>query len=180
LLRKLAEHEERARALLAERDALGNRVLLLEGEAVSVATERDRLGHELAETRAEAVRNATTAREQAELRVRLGEEHAATVAALTRRVSELERSLEAASLRIRELAALAAEPAAARDDLTRLRGVGPGLARLLHGAGVTKLAQIAAWTEADIAAIAPVLRARPDRIRKEDWVGNAQRLLRDG
>ncbi|MDQ2643353.1 MAG: 50S ribosomal protein L21, partial [Myxococcota bacterium] len=66
---------------------------------------------------------------------------------------------------------------ASGDDLTRLKGIGPGLEKALRGAGVTSLSQIAAWTEDDIRAIAPVLRARPERIQREDWVGNARRLL---
>lgn len=62
------------------------------------------------------------------------------------------------------------------DDLTRLRGVGPAIARGLVQLGVTKFSQIASWTDADIERIAPRLRTRPNRIRKDGWVKCAQRL----
>jgi predicted flap endonuclease-1-like 5' DNA nuclease len=61
----------------------------------------------------------------------------------------------------------------------RLRGVGPTYARALRAAGVTSYAQIAAWTDADVVAIAARLGARPERIRREDWVGGARRLLEE-
>ncbi|HXS16490.1 MAG TPA: hypothetical protein VN764_04860 [Polyangiaceae bacterium] len=66
--------------------------------------------------------------------------------------------------------------ATAPDDLTRLRGVGPAIARGLVRLGVTKFSQIASWTDADIERIAPQLRTRPHRIRKDGWVKWAQRL----
>jgi large subunit ribosomal protein L21 len=40
--------------------------------------------------------------------------------------------------------------------------------------GVTSLAQIAAWTDADVEAIAPLLKIRAERIRREEWVAQAQ------
>ncbi len=213
LLRRSADHEERARLLLAERETLRlelknltraneelrEKVTRLAQEASAMAAERDLLGRELADARSDGARHDATAREEAELRVRLGEEHAATVAALTRRLSELEGrnvELEARLLLQAELERQNAEleqklrdaeqraaqrvdapRAPSGDDLTRLKGIGPGLEKALRGAGVTSLSQIAAWTEADIRAIAPVLRARPERILREDWVGNARRLL---
>jgi len=64
----------------------------------------------------------------------------------------------------------------ATDDLTRLRGVGPAIARGLVQLGVTKFSQIASWTDADIERIAPRLRTRPNRIRKDGWIKSAQRL----
>lgn len=257
LLRRIADHEERARLLLAERETLRlefknltqaneelrEKVTRLAQEASALAADRDVLGRELAEARSDGARHDATAREQGELRVRLGEEHAATVAALTRRLTELEeevagrRALEARLLDLEHQALRACElerkaqnlearlksqaeleernvelearlllqadlerqnaeleqklrdaeerarrlaeapRAASGDDLTQLKGIGPGLEKALRGAGVTTFAQIAAWTEADIRAIAPVLRARPERIQREDWVGKAQRLL---
>ncbi|MGH1357067.1 MAG: 50S ribosomal protein L21, partial [Thalassovita sp.] len=47
--------------------------------------------------------------------------------------------------------AAAAPAAAGGDDLKTLSGVGPALEKKLNAAGVTSFAQIAAWTEADIA-----------------------------
>ena len=50
-------------------------------------------------------------------------------------------------------AAPAPAAAAGSDDLKQLSGVGPALEKKLHAAGVTTFAQIAAWTDADVAAI---------------------------
>ncbi len=64
--------------------------------------------------------------------------------------------------------------AGAADDLTSLKGVGVAIAERLHGIGVTTFAQIAAWSDDDIAKIAPQIKAGADRIKREDWVGQAR------
>jgi large subunit ribosomal protein L21 len=69
-------------------------------------------------------------------------------------------------------------PAAATagaDDLKKLSGVGPALEKKLLEAGVTSFAQIAAWTEADIAAFDEKLNFK-GRIEREDWVAQAKAL----
>jgi predicted flap endonuclease-1-like 5' DNA nuclease len=63
------------------------------------------------------------------------------------------------------------------DDLTRIKGLGPKLSRLLAELGVTRLDQIAAWTEADIAEIDPKLGAFAGRPTRDAWVEQAQLLL---
>ena len=68
--------------------------------------------------------------------------------------------------------AAAGEP----DDLRRIKGVGPKLVALLHSLGVTRYAQIAAWTEADIDRIDPQLGAFAGRIRRDSWVDQAKFL----
>ncbi len=62
---------------------------------------------------------------------------------------------------------------AGADDLTKLSGVGPALASKLHEAGVTSFAQIAAWTEDDIAKFDEELNFK-GRITREGWVAQAQ------
>ncbi|MFW5655475.1 MAG: 50S ribosomal protein L21 [Roseicyclus sp.] len=61
------------------------------------------------------------------------------------------------------------------DDLKRLSGVGPALEKKLRAAGVTSFAQIAAWTEADIAAFDEKLDFK-GRIEREGWVDQARAL----
>ncbi len=70
-----------------------------------------------------------------------------------------------------------AKPAKAEggDDLKQLSGVGPALAKKLHEAGVTTFAQIAAWTEADIAEMDEKLNFK-GRIEREGWVEQAKKL----
>ena len=63
------------------------------------------------------------------------------------------------------------------DDLTRIKGLGPKLSRLLIDLGVTRYAQIAAWTEADIAAIDAQLGAFAGRPTRDSWVEQAQLLV---
>lgn len=72
-----------------------------------------------------------------------------------------------------------AAPAAASggDDLKKLSGVGPVLEEKLHAAGVTSFAQIAAWTEADIAEFDEKLSFK-GRIEREGWVEQAKELAK--
>lgn len=63
------------------------------------------------------------------------------------------------------------------DDLTQLSGVGQVLAGKLNKAGVTTFAQIAAWTDEDIARIDEELNVK-GRIQRDDWVGQAKKLIK--
>ena len=60
------------------------------------------------------------------------------------------------------------------DDLTTLKGLGALSAERLAELGVTRLAQIAAWSDADVERIAPQINIAADRIRRDDWVGQAR------
>jgi predicted flap endonuclease-1-like 5' DNA nuclease len=62
------------------------------------------------------------------------------------------------------------------DDLLLLKGVGPKLAALLNSLGVTRFAQIAAWTDADIARVDAQLGAFSGRIERDNWVEQAALL----
>lgn len=63
-----------------------------------------------------------------------------------------------------------------RDDLTRIRGIGPRLAALLAEQGVYYFWQIASWTAADIAFMDQRLERFSGRIERDDWVGQAKLL----
>ncbi len=69
----------------------------------------------------------------------------------------------------------AAAPAG-EDDLKVLSGVGPALEKKLHEAGITTFAQIAAWTDEDIAEIDEKLSFK-GRITREGWVEQARKLV---
>ncbi len=73
--------------------------------------------------------------------------------------------------------AAAAPGATGADDLKKLSGVGPALEKKLHAAGVTTFAQIAAWTESDIAAMDEQLSFK-GRIEREGWVAQAADLAK--
>ena len=65
---------------------------------------------------------------------------------------------------------------AASDDLTCIKGLGPKLQQQLNGLGVTSLSQIAAWDDEQIDRIDSQLGRFQGRIRRDDWVGQAQLL----
>lgn len=67
----------------------------------------------------------------------------------------------------------------ARDDLTTIKGVGPKLVALLAEQGITSLAQIAAWSESDIAEIDAKLGRFKGRIARDQWVEQAKLLISD-
>ncbi|WP_159831032.1 hypothetical protein [Novosphingobium sp. TCA1] len=73
-----------------------------------------------------------------------------------------------------------AAPAEAEgDDLRKIKGLGPKMLTLLHSLGVTRFAQIAAWTEGDLDELDGKLGAFAGRPRRDNWVEQA-RLLASG
>lgn len=77
-----------------------------------------------------------------------------------------------------EAASVQAAPAGPADNLALLKGLGPKLVALLTGLGVTRFEQIAAWTDADIAAIDARLGNFAGRIVRDNWVDQAGYLAR--
>jgi predicted flap endonuclease-1-like 5' DNA nuclease len=84
-----------------------------------------------------------------------------------------------------EVASPAFEPAPAAavvplvaDDLTRMVGIGPKLSAGLAERGVTRFAQIAAWTAEDLAEVDGALQLKGRAVR-EAWVAQAKRLAWD-
>jgi NADH-quinone oxidoreductase subunit E len=63
------------------------------------------------------------------------------------------------------------------DDLTVIKGIGPGLARQLNGLGVYKLAQLAEFSEEDLTWIDANLSSFKGRCFRDDWIGQAKALL---
>jgi predicted flap endonuclease-1-like 5' DNA nuclease len=62
------------------------------------------------------------------------------------------------------------------DDLLRLKGVGPKLKALLIDLGITRYAQIAAWTDSDLATIDAQLGNFKGRPVRDHWVDQAKYL----
>ncbi|MEE4317804.1 MAG: hypothetical protein V2I74_12570 [Erythrobacter sp.] len=69
----------------------------------------------------------------------------------------------------------ASAPVAA-DDLSRIKGVGPKLVALLGELGVTSYAQIASWSEEDVARIDAELGRFKGRITRDQWIEQAKLL----
>jgi len=64
----------------------------------------------------------------------------------------------------------------AGDDLGRIKGVGPKLKALLTSLGITSYAQIAAWTDDDIAKLDAQLGTFAGRPMRDNWVEQAKLL----
>lgn len=65
-----------------------------------------------------------------------------------------------------------AQPA---DDLKRISGIGPKLEQVLNAKGIRRFADVAAWSEADVARLDDEL-GFGGRIKRDDWVGQAKAL----
>lgn len=81
-------------------------------------------------------------------------------------------------------AAVADKPAAAAsgdtpDKLSRVKGIGSVLEAQLNALGITSLAQLAALSDKEVDRIDEAIGFK-GRIRREDWVGQARKLLPDG
>lgn len=87
------------------------------------------------------------------------------------RINELEAALANAR------SASAAPPAPDGADLKAVKGIGPKIEKLLKAHGVSDVRQIAGWTDEDIDAVAKKIGVKAARIRKDDWVGGAKRLV---
>ena len=68
------------------------------------------------------------------------------------------------------------KPKGEADDLTKIKGVSADLAGRLSTIGVTKYEQIANFSDDDIANVDEALSLQ-GRLEKEDWVGQAQKLV---
>jgi predicted flap endonuclease-1-like 5' DNA nuclease len=164
-----------------------------------VVTERNALRTRLLRAEAKANEISSAFRAEAQLRTEFIDTHAASSAALRARVAELEAELGGLpelelklvelELKLRErdeqirelteqLNRTDSKPPSERVGLRRIRGIGPAYERALLALGITTVAQIAQFTHEEIARIAPLIKARADRILRDDWVGQAQ-LLRD-
>jgi predicted flap endonuclease-1-like 5' DNA nuclease len=148
--RALATKEAEIRTVVAQRDTRIAEVEQLRREQTEMRRERDDLRTECDRLREDLARTAEQAGELAVLRRALADREAAAVAQPA--------------------------PGPTGDDLRRIRGIGPAFERSLRQNGVSTIAQIAAWTDADIAAIAPKLKIKPERVRREGCVEAAMQI----
>ena len=66
-----------------------------------------------------------------------------------------------------------------KDDLKKIRGIGPTIEVALNKMGTYTYVQIAKWTARDIARIAQKLDTLPDRIKRDNWVDEAKKQHRE-
>lgn len=171
-LRKFQTEREALLARISERDA---RIRELESTSTSSPsaeseTLRSRLSAleaELAQQREIAAKLPHIEAELAALRS-AARRHEATIAERERRIVALES----------ELGESLAWAAPSGDDLKKIRGIGPKFEQALNAHGVRTYAQVAAWTEADIAQMAQMLKVPPARIERDGWVEAARALIK--
>lgn len=65
------------------------------------------------------------------------------------------------------------------DDLVRIHGVGPKIARLLVSMGITSFRQVARFTPEDVTVVNEALEVFPGRIERDDWMSSARELHRE-
>jgi len=160
----------RIQQLLAELMSARKELAETSTELRKVISERNALRIRLVQAENSARELASASRAEAQLRSEFVDAHAASSASLRARIAELEAALAVASQ---------APKTEAQPSLRQIRGIGPAFERSLSSLGITTLAQVAALDAADIERIAPLIKARPDRILRDDWVGQAKQLLRD-
>ena len=71
--------------------------------------------------------------------------------------------------------AATATPAGEADDLKKLNGLGPAIAKKLVEAGITTFAQIAAMTDEDVARVEEELSLK-GRFERDNWIEQAKEL----
>lgn len=183
LLRKRwEERRKRDRAFALARQALESQTPPAPEPAAEVEDEQRRFEREL-QTAEEQLRERDEHLAQARLML---EERSRQVNALREALYEREQELERMVLErdalVEQLQALdlqrqreLAETAA--DNLTHVRGIGPRYAAALVAAGVTRIDQIAAWTDVEIETVAAKLGIPERRIRSARWVEHACALV---
>lgn len=70
-------------------------------------------------------------------------------------------------------------PVGRQDDLKRIVGIGAVTEKALNELGITSYSQLAELERPEVEKIAAALDIGPERIERDDWVGNARRQLED-
>lgn len=171
---------DRAQQLAAELMQARQELSQRQVELRRVTAERNALRTRLVREVARVRELESAFRGEAELRQQATELHTTTSASLRSRITELEQQLLE---RDQQLARGERAPARSgggksSSGLRGIRGIGPAYQRSLREHGIESIEQIAAWTDADVAEIADKLKLRVDRIKRENWVGQAQELVK--
>ena len=61
-----------------------------------------------------------------------------------------------------------------KDDLKRIKGIGPVMEKTLNKLGITSFKQIAGFAQLDIRRVSDAIETFPGRIERDDWVGGAK------
>jgi predicted flap endonuclease-1-like 5' DNA nuclease len=179
---------------------LSSQAMQLEQRLGAAQIELRKLGSERHTLRARLRREADRLRElesalqaEKELRRQAADQHYTALSVLRARLAALEtekaeqqaelaaelaRTKAALESALADAEAAAMAPAKQVLGLRRIRGIGPAFQRSLEQLGVTSVEQVASWTQAEVQTFAEKLKIRPERITKDDWIGQARELVR--
>lgn len=79
----------------------------------------------------------------------------------------------------RQVKTASAVEKAVQDNLEKISGIGPALAKKLYAQGIINFQQIADLTEKEIEKLEKTIIKFPGRIRREKWVAQAVKILKD-
>jgi predicted flap endonuclease-1-like 5' DNA nuclease len=71
----------------------------------------------------------------------------------------------------------ASNPGSSAGDLRSIAGIGPRFEAALRKQGITRLEQIAAWSEDDVRQVAKALKIPKSRIVKGRWIESAREAI---
>ena len=169
--RDLAKAKDDLRGSLAQRDSLRKKI-----------KERDEHIRELEADveRAKELEEDTWDSAEAEGHVHELEAKTKHMNEVEARVAELQQTLAARDATIADLSKQVegkpATTAQSQDDFTEIKGIGRKFDKALKAASVTTYAQMAAWTEEDVKAIAAKIKSNPSRIQRDGWIAHAKKL----
>ncbi|MFN3993400.1 MAG: NADH:ubiquinone oxidoreductase [Tabrizicola flagellatus] len=66
------------------------------------------------------------------------------------------------------------------DDLKEIEGIGPAMEKLVNELGFYHFAQIASWSEADVAWVDANLKGFKGRVTRDKWVAQAKIIVNEG
>jgi len=96
------------------------------------------------------------------------------VGLLQARIAELEALLKQRAEELEQARRPTAAKPGRKDDLKKIYGVGPVLARMLNKLGIHTFREVALWGDEDIDRVDEQLEHFRGRIRRENWVSSAK------
>ena len=64
-----------------------------------------------------------------------------------------------------------------RDDLKKIKGIGPKLEKMLYEIGISTFRQLSKLSESEYEIIDDLLQAFQGRGKRDDWAGQAKKLI---
>lgn len=151
----------------AEISELETRILQLEKDNASW---RSRARAKVDTTQTDLLRQVTAERDALLAQV-------ATLTAAPAEVPEMAATEEAPAL---NFAHLGKNKRGRKSDLSRIHGIGPVIEQKLNALGIQTFKQVSRLTEADMSQIDAALALFPGRVKREKWVKQAKKLMKEG